>query len=52
MGKSGESCVSLFNEIIALRPEWAGTELTKDGKETDWNHEDGAIRIVMTGTAD
>ncbi|MCF7675641.1 MAG: HsdR family type I site-specific deoxyribonuclease, partial [Akkermansiaceae bacterium] len=48
---SRDICVSLFNEIIALRPEWAGTKITKDGKETGWNHEDGAIRIVMTGTA-
>ena len=48
---SRDICVSLFNEIIALRPEWAGTKLTKDGKEIGWNHEDGAIRIVMTGTA-
>ena len=48
---SRDICVSLFDEIIALRPEWAGTKLTKDGKEIGWNHEDGAIRIVMTGTA-
>ncbi len=48
---SRDICVSLFNEIIALRPEWAGTKISKDGKEGGWNHEDGAIRIVMTGTA-
>ena len=43
--------VSLFDDIIKLRPEWAGTKLTKDGKDSGWNHEDGVIRIVMTGTA-
>ena len=48
---SRDICVSLFDEIIKLRPEWAGTKLTKDGKDRGWNHEDGAIRIVMTGTA-
>jgi type I restriction enzyme R subunit len=48
---SRDICVSLFDEIIKLRPEWAGTKLTKDGKDIGWNHEDGAIRIVMTGTA-
>ena len=48
---SPDICVSLFDEIIKLRPEWAGTKLTKDGKDIGWNHEDGAIRIVMTGTA-
>ncbi len=44
-------CPRLFDEIIKLLPEWAGTKLTKDGKDIGWNHEDGAIRIVMTGTA-
>ena len=48
---SRDICVSLFDEIIKLRPEWAGTKLTKDCKDIGWNHEDGAIRIVMTGTA-
>jgi type I site-specific restriction-modification system R (restriction) subunit len=48
---SRDICVSLFDEIIKLRPAWAGTKLTKDGKDLGWNHEDGAIRIVMTGTA-
>ena len=48
---SRDICVSLFDEIIKLRPEWAGTKLTKEGKDIGWNHEDGAIRIVMTGTA-
>lgn len=39
---SRDICVSLFDEIIKLRPEWAGTKLTKDGKDSGWNHEDGA----------
>lgn len=44
---SREICVALFDEIIALRPEWSGTRL--NGKA--YNPEDGAIRIVMTGNA-
>jgi type I restriction enzyme R subunit len=48
---SRDICVRLFDEIIKLRPDWAGTKLMKDGKETGWNPEDGGIRIVMTGTA-
>ena len=52
---SRDICVSLFDEIIALRPDWAGTKLEKDGPKTGqtigYNPEDGAIRIVMTGNA-
>lgn len=44
-------CVDLFNQIIALRPEWAGVKLTKDGEEIGYNPEDGDIRIVMTASA-
>ena len=33
-------CVELYNEIVALRPDWAGTDDT-----------DGAIKVVMTGSA-
>ena len=44
-------CVALFDELIALRPEWAGTKLTNDGQDIGYNPDDGAIRIVMTGTA-
>ncbi len=45
---SRDICVALFDEIITLRPEWAGTKVAgSDG----WNPEDGAVRIVMTGTA-
>jgi len=48
---SRQICVDLFDEIIKLRPAWAGTKLTKDGKEIGFNPEDGAIRIIMTGSA-
>jgi type I restriction enzyme R subunit len=45
---SRDICVALFDEVLKLRPEWAGTKLEKGG---GWNPEDGAIRIIMTGTA-
>jgi len=45
---SREICVSLFAEIIKLRPEWAGTKLPNS---MGWNPEDGAVRIIMTGNA-
>ena len=48
---SRDICVSLFNQIIALRPDWEGTKLQKKGKDIGYNPEDGAIRIVMTGSA-
>jgi len=48
VGMSRDICVSLFNEIIALRPQWAGTRL--EGSSA-YNPEDGVIRIVMTGSA-
>lgn len=49
---SRQICVDLFAEIIKLRPEWAGTMIKNDeGKEVGYNHEGGAIRIVMTGSA-
>ena len=42
----------MFAEIIKLRPDWEGTKITNDeGKEAGYNHEDGAIRIIMTGNA-
>jgi type I restriction enzyme R subunit len=31
---SRDICVSFFDEIFKLRPEWAGTKLTKDGKDS------------------
>ena len=51
VGMSRAICVALFDEIIALRPDWAGTQLTQDGQTVGYNPEDGAVRIVMTGTA-
>ncbi len=52
VGMSRQICVDLFAEIIKLRPEWEGSKITNDqGKEVGYNHEDGAIRIIMTGTA-
>jgi len=54
VGMSRDICVAMFDEIIKLRPDWAGTRLTKDGKDVrngGYNPEDGAIRIVMTGNA-
>ena len=47
---SRDICVALFDEITALRPQWKGTQLQKDGKDIGYNPEDGAIRIMMTGT--
>ena len=44
-------CVSLFNELIALRPEWEGTRRQRKGRDIGYNPEDGAVRIVMTGAA-
>jgi type I restriction enzyme R subunit len=40
VGMSREICVHLYNEIIALRPEWHDTDPTK-----------GAIKVIMTGSA-
>ena len=45
---SREICVDLFDEITALRPDWAGTKLPDNG---GWNPEDGVVRIIMTGAA-
>jgi type I restriction enzyme, R subunit len=47
---SRDICVAFFDEILKLRPEWAGTKLPPE-KGGGWNPEDGAIRIIMTGTA-
>jgi len=46
-----EICVSLFEEVIALRPDWAGTRLQNNSENSSYNPEDGAIRVVMTGSA-
>ncbi len=40
VGMSRDICVHLYNEIIALRPEWHNEDPTK-----------GVIKIVMTGSA-
>jgi type I restriction enzyme R subunit len=42
---SRDICVGLFDEIIRIRPEWAGS------KNGVWHPEDGTVRIIMTGTA-
>ena len=47
---SREICVSLFDQIIALRPGWKGTKLQRKGKDIGYNPEDGAVRIIMTGS--
>lgn len=44
---SRDICVSLFDQIVKRRPETQGTR-RKDGT---WNHEDGQVRVIMTGTA-
>jgi len=44
---SRQACVQMYNEIIALKPEWAGT-LDENGKPSI---NDGMIRVVMTGSA-
>jgi len=51
VGMSRDICVSLFNALIALRPDWAGTKLQKNDKDIGYNPEDGVLRIVMTGSA-
>jgi type I restriction enzyme R subunit len=44
---SRHACVQMYNELVTLRPEWAGT--------TDENGrpalKDGLLRVVMTGSA-
>lgn len=35
-----------------LRPDWAGSKITNDeGKEVGYYREDGAIRIILPGSA-
>lgn len=41
-------CVALFNALIARRPEWASS-MRIQGQT--YNPDDGAVRIVMTGSA-
>ena len=42
---SRQACVQMYNEIIALRPDWIGT-LDTNGRPSIG---DGVIRVVMTG---
>lgn len=44
---SREACVQMYNELISLRPDWAGS-LDENGKP---NINDGVVRVVMTGSA-
>ncbi len=52
---SRDICAQMFDAIIALRPEWAGTTISKGGSNNDgegyYNPDDGAVRVVMTGSA-
>ena len=50
---SRQICVDLFDAIVALRPEWAGTLVPGSGgdKPSHYSPDDGAIRVVMTGSA-
>jgi type I restriction enzyme R subunit len=50
---SRQICVDLFDAIVELRPQWKGTlVLSQDAdKPSHYSPEDGAIRIVMTGSA-
>lgn len=50
---SRQICVDLFDAIVDLRPGWNGTLVPGKGtdKPSHYNPEDGAIRIVMTGSA-
>ncbi len=48
---SREICVDLFDKIIGLRPDWEGTRREKRGQDIGYNPEDGAIRIIMSGSS-
>jgi type I restriction enzyme R subunit len=50
---SRQICVDLFDAIVDLRPHWKGTLVpSKDAeKPSHYSPEDGAVRIVMTGSA-
>ncbi len=48
---SRDICVSLFDKIVGLRPEWVGSRREKKNQDIGYDPEDGAIRIVMTGNA-
>jgi type I restriction enzyme R subunit len=44
---SRQACVQMYDAIIALRPDWAGT-VDSNGRP---NLDDGIVRVVMTGSA-
>lgn len=44
---SRQACVQMYNELIALRPDWAGTT-DENGRP---NLDTGTVRVVMTGSA-
>jgi type I restriction enzyme R subunit len=50
---SRQICVDLFDAIVELRPKWKGTLVpSKDAdKPSHYSPDDGAVRIVMTGSA-
>lgn len=49
---SREICVEVFNAIIEIKPEWAGTlNKNSDDHKGYYDPKDGAIRVVMTGSA-
>ena len=48
---SRDICVALFDEIVKLRPAWAGSKIVQDGKEVGYDPEDGVVRVIMTGNA-
>jgi type I restriction enzyme R subunit len=50
---SRQICVDLFDAIVDLRPEWKGTLVPgqDEDKPSHYSPEDGAVRIVMTGSA-
>lgn len=44
---SRHACVQMYNAIIKLRPDWAGTADSNGRPSKD----DGVIRVIMTGSA-
>ena len=49
---SRDICVEMFKAITDLRPNWKGTLVKEEkNKRGYYDPEDGAIRIVMTGSA-
>jgi type I restriction enzyme R subunit len=49
---SRDICVELFNAITKLRSDWKGTTVKKENNDRGYfNPNDGAIRVIMTGSA-